>query len=138
MATKEFPLEPHNVPPVETRHRRIVTPIPAPQSIPLLKRMRELEPRSMGGQPAVVWHHGQGAPIIDTYGTTWTDLAAVVLVTSTGHGRKEIIDAIKSMADSGLYHAYSFSTEVRLKLIEELSSWLPPPLKRIFLLTTGS
>jgi 4-aminobutyrate aminotransferase-like enzyme len=138
MASKEFPLVPENVPQVETKHRRIVTPIPAPDSIPLLKRMRELEPRSMGGQPAVVWHRGNGASISDPYGNTWIDFSAGVLVTSTGHGRKEIVDAIKSTADTGLYHAYCFSTEVRLKLVEELSSWLPPPLKRIFLLTTGS
>jgi hypothetical protein len=26
-----------------------------PESIPLLERMRELEPRSMGGQPPVIW-----------------------------------------------------------------------------------
>jgi 4-aminobutyrate aminotransferase-like enzyme len=138
MTSKEFPLVPEHVPQVETKHRRIVTPIPAPASIPLLKRMRDLEPRSMGGQPAVVWHRGSGASVSDPYGNTWIDFSAGVLVTSTGHGRNEIIDAIKSMADQGLYHAYCYSTEIRLKLVEELSSWLPAPLKRIFLLTTGS
>src|SRR5688572_30666499 len=138
MATKEFPLEPVEVAKVQTKHRRIVTPIPAPQSIPLLKRMRELEPRSMGGQPAVVWHRGEGATIQDPYGNQWIDFSAGVLVTAAGHGRREIIDAIKSMADQGMYHAYCFSTEIRLKMVEELSSWLPPPLKRVFLLTTGS
>ena len=88
----------------------------------------------MGGQPAVVWDHGDGATISDAYGNTWIDFSAGVLVTSSGHGRKEIVDAIKSMADHGLYPAYCFSTEVRLKLVQELSSWLPAPLKRVFLL----
>ena len=126
------------MPPVQTKHRSIETPIPVPASIPLLERMRQLEPRSMGGQPAVVWDHGNGATISDAYGNTWIDFSAGVLVTSSGHGRKEIIDAIKSMADHGLYHAYCFSTEIRLKLVQELSSWLPAPLKRVFLLTTGA
>ncbi len=138
MATKEFPLVPETVPLVKTKHRSIQTPIPVPASIPLLERMRQLEPRSMGGQPAVVWDHGDGATISDAYGNTWIDFSAGVLVTSSGHGRREIIDAIKSMADHGLYHAYCFSTEIRLKLVQELSSWLPAPLKRVFLLTTGA
>ena len=138
MATKEFPLVPETVPLVKTKHRSIQTPIPVPASIPLLERIRQLEPRSMGGQPAVVWDHGDGATISDAYGNTWIDFSAGVLVTSSGHGRKEIIDAIKSMADHGLYHAYCFSTEVRLKLVQELSSWPPAPLKRVFLLTTGA
>ena len=138
MATKEFPLTPETVPAVKTKNRCIATPIPVPASIPILSRMRELEPRSMGGQPAVIWDHGDGATISDPYGNTWIDFSAGVLVTSSGHGRREIVDAIKAMADQGMYHAYGFSTEIRLKLVEELSSWLPAPLKRVFLLTTGA
>jgi 4-aminobutyrate aminotransferase / (S)-3-amino-2-methylpropionate transaminase / 5-aminovalerate transaminase len=138
MATKEFPLKPEAVAPLETRFRRIHTAIPVPESIPLLQRMRDLEPRSMGGQPPVIWHHGKGATISDPYGNTWIDFSSGVLVTAVGHGRPEVIAAIKQMADQGLYHAYCFSTEIRLKLVEELSTWLPAPLKRIFLLTTGA
>jgi len=138
MATKEFPLISENVPQVKTKHRTIRTPIPVPESIPLLSRMHELEPRSMGGQPAIIWDRGDGASISDPFGNKWIDFSAGVLVTASGHGRREIIEAIKSMADQGMYHAYCFSTEIRLKLVEELSKWLPAPLKRVFLLTTGS
>ena len=35
--------------PVKTRYRRIATPIPVPQSIDLIRRLREVEPRSMAG-----------------------------------------------------------------------------------------
>ncbi|WP_428939419.1 aspartate aminotransferase family protein [Fontivita pretiosa] len=138
MATQEFPLNPVKVPRVETRYRRIVTEIPVPQSIPLLQRLREQEPRSMGGQPPILWHHGKGATISDPYGNTWIDFSSGVLVTACGHAHPEIVKAITDMASQGLYHAYCFPTEIRLKLIEELSSWLPAPLKRVFLLTTGS
>jgi 4-aminobutyrate aminotransferase / (S)-3-amino-2-methylpropionate transaminase / 5-aminovalerate transaminase len=138
MATKEFPLRPEPVPPIETRYRRIRTAIPVPESIPLLEKLRELEPRSMGGQPPIVWHHGQGATISDRYGNTWLDFSSGVLVTAVGHARPEVVEAIRAMAGQGLYHSYCFPTEVRLQLIEELSSWLPAPLKRVFLLTTGS
>ena len=138
MATKEFPLVPEKVAPVKTKYRTIVTEIPVPQSIELLQRLRELEPRSMGGQPPIIWHHGQGACISDPYGNTWLDFSSGVLVTACGHGRPEIVRAIQEMAGQGLYHAYCFPTEIRLRLIEELTSLLPPPLKRVFLLTTGA
>ena len=138
MATREFPLIPENVPPVQTAHRTIRTPIPVPESIPLLERLRALEPRSMGGQPPVVWHRGSGAIVEDPWGNRWIDFSSGVLVTSAGHAHPRITEAIRRIADQGLYHAYCFPTEIRARLLEELASWLPPPLKRVFLLTTGS
>ena len=63
MATKEFPLQPQKVEPVNTKYRTIRTPIPVPESVPLLKQLREMEPRSMGGQPPVIWHSGEGATV---------------------------------------------------------------------------
>jgi 4-aminobutyrate aminotransferase / (S)-3-amino-2-methylpropionate transaminase / 5-aminovalerate transaminase len=137
MATREFPLVPEKVAPVRTKYRRIVTDIPAPQSIPLLQRLRDLEPRSMGGQPPIVWDHGSGFTISDAYGNTWLDFSSGVLVTACGHARPEIVQAIQEQA-ARLYHSYCFPTEARLRLIEEISSVLPPPLKRVFLLTTGA
>lgn len=138
MATKEFPLKPEKVELIETRYRKIRTEIPVPESVPLLEKLRELEPRSMGGQPPVIWHTGQGATVSDRWGNTWIDFSSGVLVTSVGHNHPEVIKAIRGMADQGLYHAYCFPTEIRLQFIEELSTWLPAPLKRVFLLTTGS
>ena len=92
----------------------------------------------MGGQPPVVWHHGEGACVCDPYGNKWLDFSSGVLVTASGHGRPEIVQAIAAMAGQGLYHAYGFPTEIRAQLIDALSAFIPPPLKRVFLLTTGS
>ena len=138
MATKEFPLLPRQVEPVKTKYRTIHTQIPVPESIALLEKLRDLEPRSMGGQPPIVWDHGDDFTISDAHGNTWLDFSAGVLVTASGHGRREIIAAIKEMADRGLYHAYCFPTEIRAKLTAKLTTLLPAPLKRVFLLTTGS
>ena len=138
MATKEFPLVPEKVPQVRTKYRTISTEIPVPASVPLLERLRAMEPRSMGGQPPIIWHHGEGVSISDAYGNRWLDFSSGVLVTACGHGRPEIVEAIRDMAGRGLYHAYCFPTDVRLELEEELAAWLPAPLARIFLLTTGS
>jgi len=138
VATKEFPLIPEKVPHVQTKYRTIRTEIPVPASVPLLEKLRALEPRSMGGQPPVIWHHGEGSTVHDAYGNRWLDFSSGVLVTACGHGHPEIVRAIQNMAGQGLYHAYCFPTDVRLQLVEELTRWLPSPLARIFLLTTGS
>jgi len=138
MATREFPLTPVSVPEVHTRHRRIRTPIPVPESIPLLERLRRLEPRSMGGQPPVIWDRGEGFCVFDPYGNRWIDFSSGVLVAASGHGRPEIVEAIRDMAAKGLYHAYCFPTAVRAELAAELTALLPAPLERVFLLTTGS
>ncbi|NIA07921.1 MAG: aminotransferase class III-fold pyridoxal phosphate-dependent enzyme [Actinobacteria bacterium] len=138
MATKEFPLVPESVAPVKTKYRTICTQIPVPESISLLEKLRDLESRSMGGQPPVIWDRGEDFTIYDPYGNKWLDFSSGVLVTSSGHGRPEIVKAIQEMAGRGMYHAYCFATEIRVKLIEKLTSMLPAPLKRVFLLTTGS
>ena len=89
MATKEFPLIPRDVIPVDTDYRTICTQIPVPESIPILKRLRDIEPRSMGGQPPVIWHHGEDFTVHDRYGNKWLDFSSGVLVTSSGHGRRD-------------------------------------------------
>ncbi|MCY3024138.1 MAG: aminotransferase class III-fold pyridoxal phosphate-dependent enzyme, partial [Planctomycetota bacterium] len=138
MATKEFPLVPEKVPHVQTKYRTICTEIPVPASVPLLEKLRAMEPRSMGGQPPVIWDHGEGFTVHDAYGNRWLDFSSGVLVTACGHGHPDIVEAIRNTAGQGLYHAYCFPTDVRLQLVEELTRWLPSPLTRIFLLTTGS
>ncbi len=138
MASKEFPRVPESVPPVHTKYRVIQTPLPVPESLPLLERMHAAEPRSMGGQPPVIWDHGEGASVSDPYGNRWIDFSSGVLVTASGHGRPEIVEAVCGTARRGLYHAYCFPTEIRVQLEEMILSFAPSPLKQVFLLTTGS
>ena len=88
MAGKSFPLEPEFTPPVCTENRRINTPLPVPESVPHLLALRDAEPRSMGGQPPVLWHSAQGVHVFDAWGNQWLDFSSGVLVTSSGHGHK--------------------------------------------------
>ena len=135
---REFPLEPRDIPEVNTRYRRIVTPLPAPESLPLLERLRACEPQSMRGQPPVVWDRAEGFQVYDKYGNMWLDFSSGVLITNAGHGRKEIVDAIVSQAKKSLLTTYCFPNEPRARLAELLVSLSPKPINRAFLLTTGS
>jgi 4-aminobutyrate aminotransferase-like enzyme len=138
MATREFPLVPKEVERIQTPYRRIQTPIPVPESIPILENLRASEPRSMGGQPPIIWSGGDGCVIRDSYGNQWIDFSSGVLVTGSGHGHPKIVEAIQKTAGQGLYHAYCFPTEIRARLTSKLQSLLPEPLSRVFLVTTGS
>src|SRR5579859_8163191 len=135
---REFDLIPKRVPRVETPYRRIVTELPAPQSLPILERLYKYEPVAMRGQPPIVWDHAEGFQVYDAYGNQWIDWSSGVLITNAGHARREIVEAIAQQAHSQLLTNYCFPSEIRSRLVEKLATILPEPLKKVFLLTTGS
>ena len=135
---KEFSTTPRAVPRVETRFRRIVTPLPHPDSLETLEKLRQFEPQSMRGQPPLVWERAEDIFVYDKYGNRWLDWSSGVLVANAGHGAREIREAIIDQTHSGLLHNYVFPSEERAALVEYLASLAPDPLKKIFLLTTGS
>ncbi len=137
-AAREYELKPREVAPVETGNRRIVTQIPVPESIEILKNLRRYEPRSMSGQPPVVWDRAQGSHVYDRWGNKWLDFSCGVLVTNVGHGRREMIDAVVSQAQHGLLTNYCFPSEVRAKLVQRLVELAPDSMNKVFLLSTGS
>src|SRR5436309_5501384 len=135
---KEFSITPRQVPKVETKHRRIITPLPHPDSVATLEKLRRCEPQSMRGQPPLVWERAEDIFVYDKYGNRWLDWSSGVLVANAGHGAREIREAIIDQTHSGLLHNYVFPSEERAALVEYLASLAPDPLKKIFLLTTGS
>ncbi|MCS6953460.1 MAG: aminotransferase class III-fold pyridoxal phosphate-dependent enzyme [Bryobacterales bacterium] len=135
---REYELKPRRVPRVETRLRRIVTELPVPASLPILERLYRYEPVAMRGQPPVVWDRAEGFQVFDAWGNCWIDWSSGVLIANAGHGRREIVEAIAAQAARRLLTNYCFPSEIRARLVERLASLLPEPLKKIFLLTTGS
>jgi len=135
---KEYCLAPKAVPRVETPFRRIVTNLPVPESLAILERLHACEPVAMRGQPPVVWHRAEGFQVYDGWGNQWLDWSSGVLIANAGHGRQEIVDAIIAQASAHLLTNYCFASEIRARLVERLCGMLPEPLKKVFLLTTGS
>ena len=135
---KEFTIKPCAVPLVETRYRRIVTPIPHPDSVDTLERLKRFEPQSMRGQPPVVWDRAEDIFVYDKYGNRWLDWSSGVLVANSGHGAPEVRQAIINQVQSGLLHNYCFPSEERAALVECLAALAPGGLDKVFLLTTGS
>src|SRR5580700_2431077 len=135
---RDYSLTPARVPRVETPFRRIVTQLPVPESVPILETLYRYEPVAMRGQPPVVWDHAEGFQVYDAWGNQWIDWSSGVLIANAGHGRREITDAIMRQASSKLLTNYCFPSDIRSRLVERLAALLPEPLKKVFLLTTGS
>ena len=85
-----YDLTPVEVPRVETKYRSIKTKLPVPESLPVFESLMQTEPRSMGGQPPVIWDKAEGCVISDRWGNRWIDWSSGVLITNAGHGRSEI------------------------------------------------
>lgn len=132
-----FSIEPVVTEPVHTAYRRIITPIPAPDSVPLLKTWRARSPRSLEGMPPVLWHRAEGFTVLDGFGNQWLDFSSGILVANAGHGREEIRRAVSRVLDQGLLFSY-FPNEYEVRLADTLSRLAPPGLDKVLLLITGA
>jgi hypothetical protein len=63
--SRQFDLTPRPVARVDTALRRIVTPLPAPESLPIIESLHRHEPVSMQGQPPIVWDRAEGFQVFD-------------------------------------------------------------------------
>lgn len=136
--TRAQAFTPRQVKCVETRFRRIGTPIPVPESVPVLEQLARYEPRSMAGQPPVVWDRAEGFQIHDAWGNMWLDFSSGVVVTNAGHCHPAIKQAILDQVGHDLLHNYCFPSKIRAELAEALARAAPEGLEKVFLLTTGS
>ena len=133
-----FSMVPEVVEKIETRYRRIVTPIPVPESLPLIETLQQYEPLSMRGQPLVVWDRAEGVNVYDPFGNKWLDMSSGVLVANVGHGRVEVRNAMMDQLEKPLLHNYLFPSAVRADLVKKLAEVAPAGLNKVMLLTTGS
>ncbi len=123
---------------VATAHRCIVSPIPHPNSLDLIRELQRTEPRSMAGFPPVVWDRAQGFGVFDAHGNQWIDFTSSVVLANAGHSHPRIAEAIRNQLDRNLWHNYCNPSQIRLDAISALQSILPSDLDKIYLLTTGS
>jgi len=135
---RKYSLAPRAVPRVQTEHRRIVTPLPVPESVPLLEDLERLEPSSMQGQPPMLIDRSVGWHVHDRWGNMWLDWSSGVLISNVGNSSPAIVAALREMLDRPLLSTYVFAHEKRLELVSLLNGLAPSPDYKTFLLTTGS
>lgn len=135
----EYSLNPVDVKKIKTRYRCIQTAIPVPESLPVFEKLKRSEPRSMSGQPPILWHKAEGATVSDRWGNRWIDWSSGVLITNAGHGHPAVVAAVRECLDRPLLATYVFPHESRAELTDKLASLSPDPANyQVFLLSTGS
>lgn len=138
MALHVSGLTPVATQPIHSRYRRIVTPIPAPQSIAEIERLRHVEPQSMAGMPPILWDSAEGFLVRDPYGNQWIDLSSGIVVANTGHAHPDLVDAIRRQLDAKLIFSYAFSTKIRRELLELLVAIAPAGMNKAILFSSGT
>ncbi len=137
MAT--YDITPIEVPFVKTEFRTIQTKLPVPESLEIFEKLERSEPRSMRGQPPIIWDRAKNFTIYDRWGNQWIDWSSGVLIANAGHGRPEICKVLKDTIDQGLLATYVFVHETRGELTSLLQSVAPDPENyHVFILSTGS
>lgn len=97
---------------VETRYRRIVTPI--------------------------LWDSAEGFLVRDPYGNQWIDLSNGIVVANVGHAHPDLVAAIRRQLDAKLLFSYAFSTKIRRELLERLVAIAPAGLDKAILFSSGT
>ncbi|MCC6389233.1 MAG: aminotransferase class III-fold pyridoxal phosphate-dependent enzyme, partial [Bryobacterales bacterium] len=135
---KEFSITPKSVPHVDTKYRRIVTALPAPETVPFLESLHRTELRAMQGQPPVLWDRAEGFQVYDPAGNRWIDWSSGVLITNAGHSHPDVVQAILNQTQKRMIASYMFPNAARAAFAERFSSLLPEGHRKVFLLSTGS
>jgi len=138
MSGWNFNMVPQNVSKVETKYRRIVTPLPVPQSLPLFESLDRFESISMHGQMPVVWDHAEGFQVYDAWGNMWLDFTSTIFVANSGHGNPRIVKALHGVLEKPLLHTYTYCSQERVDYIRYLIENTPSQFEKAFLLSAGT
>ena len=123
---------------VSTKYRNINTPIPVPESIPLLEKMYSLESHSMHGQLPIIWDRAEDFQVFDPYGNVWIDFTSTIFVTNAGHGNKRITNALTRQLEKPLLHTYTYASQERINYLDYLITNTPFQFEKAFLLSAGT
>ena len=138
MAGNGFSHQPNKVENIATKYRKIKTAIPVPESIPMLKKMYEIEAQAMHGQFPIVWDRADDFQIYDQWGNVWIDFTSTIFVANAGHGNKRILKALKKVLDKPLLHTYTYASTERIEYLEYLINNTPKQFEKAFLLSAGT
>ena len=112
-------------------------PLAGERSSKILARYREYVPESIGDTSPLVWERAEGCRVWDADGQEYIDFTSGVLVLNVGHSHPRVTAAIAEQARKFL-NCYGATSGVIAEFVERLAETLPPELRKIVLLTTGS
>jgi 4-aminobutyrate aminotransferase-like enzyme len=138
MSSYNFSNSPQETPKVETRHRKISTPIPAPGTEALLNDLHSHESRSMHGQMPIIWDRAIDYNVYDIAGNKWIDFTSTIFVSNIGHANSKLIEAVTKTLNHGLVHTYAYIHKLRVEYLNKLISFAKPHFEKAYLVSAGT
>lgn len=138
MAAYQFSRSPQSVPLVQTAHRTIQTPIPAPGTEQILATLDGYESRSMHGQFPVIWERALDSSVFDIAGNRWIDFTSTIFVANVGHSNRRVTAAMQEMLQEPIYSCYAYPNRKRAEYLEKLIAFAGKPFEKAFLLSAGT
>src|SRR5690554_5741047 len=101
--------------------------------------LASLERHALGlWRPEVAFVRGDGAFLYDADGREYIDCLAGIGVASVGHGNARLAAAVAEQAARLIVCPQNLGNDVRARFMEELFTFVRPPLTRAFLSNSGS
>jgi 4-aminobutyrate aminotransferase/(S)-3-amino-2-methylpropionate transaminase len=138
MSGFKFNLIPKAVPRIETKYRRIVTPVPVPESIEIIEALDRYESVSMHGQLPVVWDRARDFLVADAWGNQWIDFTSTIFVTNAGHANPRILQSVRDLLAKPLLHTYTYPSKERAEYLRYLIENTPAQFEKAFLVSAGT
>jgi 4-aminobutyrate aminotransferase len=119
---------------------RIVTPPPGPRAQEIIARDARAVSQNLSKDVPLVVSRARGMVVEDVDGNRFLDFAAGISTVSTGHCHPDVVQAIKTQAESLIHICYTdFYYPVYLELCEALARIAPlRGEKRVFLTNSGA
>jgi 4-aminobutyrate aminotransferase-like enzyme len=133
-----FASTPIDVPKINTEHRKIVTKLPVPESLPILEAISKYESSNVKDFPPIIWSRAKDFSIEDDWGNRWIDMTSTIFVTNAGHGNEIVQNRIREVLDKPLMHSYCYPTLERSNYLEKLANFVPPYFEKFSLYSAGT
>lgn len=138
MAAHQFSRSPQTVPLIQTAHRTIQTPIPAPGTEEILATLDGYESRSMHGQFPLIWERALDSSVFDIAGNRWIDFTSTIFVANVGHSNPRVTAAMQEMLHQPIYSCYAYPNRKRAEYLQKLIAFAGKPFEKAFLLSAGT
>lgn len=119
---------------IETKYRRISTPIPHPKDLELLEELRKVESSAVPKQ-LPIWIRANDFNVYDDHNNMFLDFTSGIFVTNMGHENNRIAKAIMG---EPVLHSYSFLTPTRVNFIKKLIEITPAFAEKACLFSAGT
>lgn len=122
------------------RSPRLITSLPGPRALAIVKRDRAVTSPSYTRDYPLVVARGEGCMLEDVDGNIFLDMTAGIAVTATGHAHPQVVAAIQAQA-ANLIHmsGTDFYYEPMVELAEKLSDRAPfPNGAKVFFSNSGA